>query len=815
MGRDLRYAARTLLRSPGYTVVALLALTLGIGANTTIFSFVDAMLLRPLPYNDADRLFATVSVKAAENLDRASVSYADYEDWRRESDLFAAVALYQPTTASVSGGSEDPERVDSATISDEFFELLDLQPILGRPLTAIDKAPDTASVAVISHGFWQRRFAGDPAALGRQIRVGGVPHTIVGVLGPRAAYPEATQLFLPLVPARFDDLDLARRDNLIFQGLVRLTPGATRQQAEARMRTIAARVEQDHPAARQGWSNALLPLREYVVGSELSTALYVLLAAVGAVLLIACANLASLTLVRGAGRAREMGLRLALGASRPMLIRQLVAESALLGAFGGTLGVLLAAAAIPALAALLPADTPFASQIAIDTRVLLAAAALTLVSVVGVGVFPALSTSSLKVGGAMKEGARGATQGQRTAHIRSALVVAEVAMTVVLLVAASLLVRSLGQISRTPAGADLDRVLAARVAVPGSRYDVLQRVEFFQTLTARLAAAPGVASVSMTSYLPAGGGGFGLGRVFLREGQPEPPASADVRAMWNVIGRDYFRTLGVPLLAGRSFEGRDRRESTPVMIVSEAFANRMFPGQNSRDHYANHVIGQRVRSWRDENRYREIVGVVSDVPFSSLSDRDQALVYVPHAQQGWGGMTLTLRAAAGAPETLAPLVRRTVKALDPELALSDVGTMAMFARDSIARERLSAWLMAGLAALALALSVLGVYGVLSYSVALRRQELGVRLALGAAPGDLYRLVLRSGLTLTVVGVGIGFVGALAAGRALGSLLYDTSAFDPVSFAGMTTLLGVTAVVACIVPARRAAASDPLVALRSE
>jgi putative ABC transport system permease protein len=805
MLRDLRYAIRSLIKTPGYTIVALLALALGIGANTAIFSFVDVMLLRPLPYANADRLFATVSLNPARGSSRSNVTYADYEDWKREG-LFDAVALFQPGAASISGDRGDPERADALTVSEDFFEVITVRPIAGRVLGPADSAADAPRVAMIGDGLWQRRFGGASDAVGRAIRIGGVPHTIVGILGPRAIYPEQTQVVLPVVPSRFSRDDLARRDNMIFGGLARLNPSSTRAQVEARMRAIAARVASENPSSRTGWTNGLIPLREYIVESELSTALYVLLAAVGAVLLIACANLANLTMVRGAGRVREMGVRTALGASRRTLVRQLAIESTVIGILGAVAGVVLAAITVPALTALVPAGTPFISHVSIDARVLALTALLTVTAIVSVGVLPALGTSRVDIT-ALKEGARGATAGRRTSAVRNVLVVAEISLAAVLLVAAGLLLRSLNQVTRTEPGADIDRVLSARIGVPGSRYTFPQRVEYFEKLVSQLESSSGVEAAAITSYLPAGGGGFGLGRVFLFEGQPEPPASQDVPAQWVVISPHYFRTLGMPVLSGRAFDERDSQKATPVAIVSESFAQKMFPNQRS--------LGRRVRSWRDENVYREIVGVVGDVALDTLSDHGRALIYVPHAQQGWGGMTIAVRAAIGAPEQLTSVLRRTVRALDPELPLANVGTMAVFARESIARERLSASLMAVLAVLALALALIGVYGIMSYSVASRRQEMGVRLALGASPGDLYRSVLTRGLTLTALGLAMGLAGAIAAGRALQTLLYQTSAFDPVAFGGMAAALAATAFVACLVPARRAATSDPLTALRSE
>jgi putative ABC transport system permease protein len=807
MLQDLRFAVRALVKTPGYTGVALLVLALGIGANAAIFSFVDTMLLRPLPYPHADRLYVPVSIHTARQIDRGSIGYADYEDWRRETDIFDAVAVFQPGAATLSGGGADPERAEALSVSEDFFQLVNVQPLAGRVLLPSDQAANASRVAVIGYGLWQRRFGGDPAVVGTMLVVGGVPHEVVGVLPARAIYPEETQLFLPLVPSRFAGEDLGRRDNLIFQGLVRLKDGVTKAQADARMRTIAARLEQDFPASRKGWTNGVLPLREYIVEPELKIALSVLLAAVGAVLLIACANLANLTLVRGAGRAREMGVRLAVGASRARLIRQLLTESLVLGAAGGALGIAVAAASVNGLLAIAPADAPFIEHVVLDARVLAAAMLVTLFTVVFVGVVPALSASGVQVTAALKDGARGTSAGRRTGRLRGALVIAEIAAAVVLLVTAGLLVRSLNRLTGTPPGADIDRVLSARIGVPGSRYTLPQRVEFYRTLTTRLAAEPGVQAAAATSFLPAGGGGFGLGRVFLAQGQPEPPAGPDVGAMWIVVTPDYFRALGMPLVAGRVFEDRDRNDATPVMIVSQSFAAKMFPDRDP--------LGQRVRSWRDENVYREVVGVVADVPFDSLADRGQAIVYVPHAQQGWGGMTIAVRAASGDPERLTNTLRRVVGGLDAEIALSNVGTMEVFARNSIARERISATLMSGLAMVALALAVLGIYGVMSYSVSLRRQELGVRLALGASPRAVYRLVLTRGLGLTAAGLSIGLGCASAATRLVQSLLYETSAFDPLAFGAMTVVLGVTAFIACALPARRAAGADPLIALRSD
>jgi putative ABC transport system permease protein len=526
------------------------------------------------------------------------------------------------------------------------------------------------------------------------------------------------------------------------------------------------------------------------------------------VLLIGCANLASLALVRGAGRAHEIGVRLALGAGRGRLIRQLLAESLLLATAGGTLGVLMATFMVQGLRAAVPPDAPFLDQVAIDGRVIAAAAAMSLLTAVFFGVLPAFTTSGVRVSDALKEGSRGGGHSKRAGRLRAALVVGEIAAAVVLLVAAGLLVRSLTQLTADSPGVDLDRVLAGHITLPASRYpQAAHRAEFVRQLTTRLSAEPGVQAAAVTTFLPVGGGGFGLGRVFLAEGWPEPPAHSDVPAMWTAVSPDYFRTLGIPLVRGRVFADRDNAAATPVIIVSETFARRAFGDENP--------LGRRVRSWRDENVYREIVGVVADVPFSSLSDDTRSIVYIPHQQDSWSLLVVAVRASSGPPEALAGTLRRAVAALDPDLALARVGTMSVFARDSIARERVSTTLMSALALAALVLAALGIYGVMSYSVAQRRREMGVRLALGASPRDLYRTILTRGLTLTAAGLAIGLGGAIGAARLLSALLYETSPFDPVAFASTAGLLMLIAFVACVVPARRAASADPLVALRSE
>jgi putative ABC transport system permease protein len=498
----------------------------------------------------------------------------------------------------------------------------------------------------------------------------------------------------------------------------------------------------------------------------------------------------------------------ALGASRWRLIRQLAVESLVLGIIGGIAGVAIAMWMMNGLVMLAPVDTPFVGDIRLDARVLIASVVVTGLAVLLAGVLPAIASSAVKPGVALKVGTPGAGASRRADVIRRAVVAGEIAGAVVLLTSAALLIRSFDRIQRVDPGVDAHRVLVGRVSLPGSRYDSDERTaDFFQRLTQRLAQAPGVETAAATSFVPVGGGGFGLGRVFLREGWPEPPAGPEVAAYWNVVTPEYFRAIGIPVRRGRSFTAGDRADGPPVAIVSQSFATQMFGDGDP--------LGQRIRSWRDENLLREIVGVVGEVRYTGLGDRGPfRQVYVPHSQNSWGFMNIVVRAGRGTPEDLTPVLRREVAALDAELALANVQTLSQVAHDSIARERSTALVLSLLAATALLLGVVGIYGVISYAVSARRHEFGVRIALGATRWDLYGLVVRQGVFLTAIGVAIGLGLALAAGRLIGALLYETAATDPASYAATIVVLILSVGIACIIPARRAARSNPVDALKA-
>jgi putative ABC transport system permease protein len=805
---DLRYNVRALVARPGFTLPAVLALAVGIGATSAIFGAVDTVLLRPMPFPHADRLYVPVSVKKSRHIDQASVSFADYQDWRQQTDIFANVAILRTLHLDITGQGADPARMEVAQVSEDFFPLIDVVPLRGRTLSAADSAANAPTVTVISYAVWQDRFGFSDDILQQTLTIAGEPAQIIGVLPPRGVWPDSSQLFVPMKPSGFGPDTRTRRDNLIFDALARLRDGVPAGVAQARLAAMAAQLEHDNPVVRQGWTNTVIPLRDSLVDPGLRTALLVLLAAVGAVLLIACANVANLALVRGSGRARELAVRLSLGASRSRLVQQLVVEGVVLAAAGAVLGCGLSAVLLRALALIAPDGTPFLADMHMNARVLGATVMIGALAAVLSSVMPAWSNSAVRLGGTLRDGTAGSGTARGSSRWRHGLVIAEIAAAVVLLTSAALLIQSFNRLSRVDPGVDLDHVLSAELSIPSTRYPTdAARATFVRTLVTALDADPAIERAALSSYVPAGGGGFGLGRVFLAEGRPEPPQAGDVPAQWTVVTPDYFATIGMQVQEGRPFTEQDLATTRPVIIVSASFARTMFPGQSA--------IGQRVRSWRDENRLREVVGVVNDVKYSGLADRDRSVVYVPHSQNSWGALLVVVRARRGDPSALAAPVRAAVRRLDPTLAVSSLRSLADSARRSVADRRYATLLLSILAAVALGLSALGIYGVMSHAFALRRREMGIRLALGASRGHVYALVLRHGLALAVAGVGLGVGLAAGATRLLASLLFKTPATDLSAWLGMVTVVAVAATLACLIPARRAASTDPTASLRAE
>lgn len=804
--QDIRYGARMLYKHPGFTAVAVLALALGISANTAIFSVVNAILLRSLPFKEADRLVVPVSVNAGRDIKRGSITYADYLDWREESDVFENVAVFNGQSADLTGGGE-PEQVQVGGVSEKYFDVMGVEPVIGRTLSADDYRPDAERVLVISYKLWQRRFGGDSAIIGQNIYLNGRPYPVIGVMPKDSQWPDNLDIWAAMAVGPNPSPDLTRRDNMIFRGVARLKPGVSVEQATTVMEGIAARVEQDEPVIRKGWTNRAIPLRDYIVGDDLQLALYVLLGAVGFVLLIACVNVANLLMARAATREREIAIRLALGSGRLRLIRQLLTESLLLALAGGGAGFLLAFWGVDLLKALAPSDIPRAEEIGIDISVLVFTITLSVLTAVAFGLIPAIQSSRADLNESLKEGGRSATGGMRGRRIRSLLVVSEVMLSIVLLVGAGLLVRSFLRLQNVDPGFNTDNILTMTLNCPSLRYpDSAKVIDFYKRVVSRVEETPGVEAAAVSSALPLGGGGFYLGRVFLIEGHPEPPGGPDTPANWNVISPGYFDATGIRLIRGRAFDERDTTESNKVIIINETMARRMFGDEDP--------LGKRIRSWRDENLLREIVGIVQDVRYFGQEDDLRGLVYVPHTQNSWRSLTLTARVVNN-PDSFVGVIRDQIWSVDKDLAIASTKSMNRILDESVASRRFNTLLLVIFAFVALILSVVGIYSVLSYTVAQRAHEVGIRMALGAETGDVIRLILAQGLKLTLIGVIAGLGAAFALMRVMSSLLYEVSATDPLTFASVAMLLVAVALAACYIPARRATKVDPISALRYE
>lgn len=806
--QDTRYGARMLVKQPGFTLIAVFTLALGIGANTTIFSFVNGILLRPLPYTDADRLVVPISFNLMRGTEDGGITYADYLDWKNEGVFEHVAALSLLSSADITGGDGEPERVRVAAVTEDYFSVMRSDALLGRTFLPEDyNPPGPARALIITYGLWQKRFGGVPGIVGQKIYLNGRPYPIIGVMPKDSTWPADRDVIAPLAVGPNPGPDLLRRDNMIFSAIARLKPNVPPEQVNAAMAGIAARLEQDYPESRRGWSNRVVNLRDYVVGNQARTSLLILLAVVGCVLMIACVNVANLLLVRAAAREREMAIRLALGAGRFRLIRQLLTESLLLTVIGGGAGFLLAVWGIDLLKSIVPGDTPRLAEVQIDAGVLLFALSASLATTVICGLIPALQSSSTQLQQALKESSRGATGGKRRAFVRNALVVSELALSLLLLIGAGLAIRSFMRVQQIDPGFKTDRLITMTLNAPSLRYPDQARVTaLYKSVIDSLSTGPGVESAAASSALALGGGGLYLGRVFLIEGQPEPPASSDFPASWNVITPGYFTTTGIRLIKGRDFDERDRADGNKVIIINATLARRMFGDDDP--------LGKRIRSWRDENQLREIVGVVEDVRYYGRDDELRGLVYVPHAQDAWRSMALTVRTQAD-PTSMASAIRSQIAAVDKDLAVANLETMTTILNRSVAPRRALMVLLAAFGVIAGLLAIIGVYGVLSYTVAGRAQEIGVRIALGATSSDVLRLVIGHGLKVTLVGVSIGAGAALLLTRFMSTLLYGVSPTDVVTFVAVSLLLLGVALAACFVPARRATKVDPMEALRYE
>jgi putative ABC transport system permease protein len=803
LAQDLRHSARMLLKAPGFTFVAVMTLALGIGANSAIFSVVNAVLLRPLPFKDPNRLVAVWENNLKQGQDHQAVGGANFTDWKSQNQAFESLAAYFNWNYNLTGGDE-PQRLNAVVVSGEFFQTLGVEAAAGRALAPADDRDGKDNVIVLSHALWQSRFGASREIIGQTVMLNGRGHTVVGVMPPGFGFPdERVEIWRPMAMSAEQ---AQNRQGKWLSVIGRLKPGVSIGQAGAEMSALARRLEQAYADANAGWGVHLVPLHEEVVG-KVSGFLLILLGAVGFVLLIACANIANLLLARAASRQKEMAIRAALGASRRRLVSQLLTESLLLAAMGGVVGLLIALWGSDALIALSPAGIPRLKEAAIDLRVLGFTLLLALLTTLIAGLAPAWQASKPDLNEALKEEARGAA-GSSGRRFRSLLVVAEVAVSVVLLVGAGLMIKSFIRLQRVDAGFDPHNLLTMEVTLPPARYGQnQQQIAFFQEALERVKTLPGVQSAGAVQDLP-----FRFNEMSFPvtlEGPPAAPEAQRPKAVYRAVTDDYFRTLGIPLLGGRWFSAQDDLHSLPVVVVNQAMARRFWPDQDP--------LGKRIRFGEPDDPAYTVVGVVGDIKHMGLDADEGAVIYQPHAQKRFAWlrwMTLVVR-TGGEPSSLAAAVRSRIQEADKDQPVYNVATVEQLLTKSIAQPRFSTLLLGVFALLALNLTAIGVYGVVSYTVAQRTREIGLRMALGAQVRDVMRLVMGQGLKLVLLGVAIGLAGAGALSRVMKSLLFGVSATDPAIFAIISVLLTGVALLACYLPARRAARVDPMIALRHE
>ena len=804
---DVRYAFRTLRRNPGFATVVLLTLALGIGANAAIFSVVNGVLLRPLPYRDADRLMVIWGDLRRPGLNDIPASAGEYVDYRDRSHVFEQVAAYDTVGFNLTGGGE-PERVDGAVVTTTFFSLLGASPQVGRTFVTAEDQPGRDDVVVLSHSLWTRRFSANPAIVGRTVPIDGRPAQVVGVMPAAFQFPDRTiEVWKPFV-LDAEALSNNNRGSHGYTMLARLKAGISRQQAQADLNAVTATFKADHPGNyRNGFGATLRSLQDEIVG-DTGRPLVVLLSAVAVVLLIACANVANLLLARAASRRKEIALRTALGASRGTLVRQLITESVLVSSIGGLIGLGLAAGGVDLLMAAAPDSIPRIQEVGVDARVAVFTALLSLVTGLVFGLVPALRASRAPLNDALKEGGR--ASGGVYGFAGRALVVSEVALSLVLLIAAGLLIHSFTRLQDVAPGFETSRLLTFRLSLPESRYTTFQKGQaFFDELFASLRRNPDVRAAAAINAMPFSGSGGS--RTFHVEDREEKRPEDQPEEQLRIVTDGYFAAMGIPIAAGREFTERDSLNQPRVAVINDAMARKHWPHESP--------IGRRVSFSTDEPHWYEIVGVAGNIKHRALEAADRPELYVPYRQPLFAGWTVrpmyvVVRTSADPAATVAT-VRNAVARLDRDQPIADMRTMDERIGRSLASRRFNMVLLALFAGLALTLAAVGIYGIVAYSVTERTHEIGVRVALGAQRRDVLAMVIGQGMAMVATGTAIGVAAAAALARLMSSLLFGVSAVDPATFVAIPTLLIGVALAACYIPARRATRVDPLQTLKAE
>jgi putative ABC transport system permease protein len=800
--QDIRYAFRRLIKSPAFTLVALLTLALGIGANSAIFSVVNAVLLQPLPYRAPEQIVGIYHLSEGR---RTTMSGPNFTDVKKLNTTLQDAAAYTRSRVILTGQGE-PVRLDTAEVSASLFDLLGVPAMRGRTFRPDENQKGKTHVAILSHELWQQRFGGDEAVVGRRLTLDGVSYEVVGIMPPKFSFPAARALWTPLEYS--EDFTTKQRGAWYLQAVGRTRPGVSVEQARAEIDTIGKQLAKQYPDANEGVDMTVVSLHEAMVGN-VRQAFWVLLGAVGFVLLIACVNVANLLLARAASRESEIAVRTALGANRARLVRQLMTESLILGLAGGALGLLLAVWGVEALIALEPQGIPRLNEVRVDPVVIGFTMALSALTGLLFGVFPAFQSTRGGISSTLKEGGRGALTTRGGARMRTTLVVAEVALAVTLLAGAGLLIRSFSKLASVDPGFQVKPALTFELSLPDSRYEERERqVAFFDQLLPRLQAIPGVTSAAGVISLPLSGSSLVL--TFEVEGRPPLPPAQQPAMQVRIATANYFRTIGIPLKRGRTFSEEDRMSTPQVALITEAAAKRYFPGEDP--------IGKKIKlGWGHDgkNAGGEVVGVIGDVKDAGLDEPDPPQIYLPYSQWPVQSMSVILETAVP-PESVAEPARRAVYSIDGSLPAGNMRTLQQLVARSISQPRFYMTLLAVFALVALTLAAIGIFGVLSYAVAQRTREIGIRMALGAHESTVLGLVVREAMVMAAAGVAIGLVAALALTQWLvAQLLFQTSPHDPTTFVVVAMVLTAVSMLAAYLPARRATRVDPIVALRAE